>query len=387
MVSCEKFSEILKRNGFNFYTGVPCSIFKEWLNFILKDKSITHVIATSEGEACGIAVGYYLSTGNFPVIYMQNSGLGNSVNPLTSLLDKEIYSIPTLLLISWRGEPGTKDAIEHVKMGRITKKILKILEIPYVNLQENEEKIEKIVKEAKNYMEKNNSPYAIIVRRGIVGGYQKKIEKDKIKQEDPYPLTIKEAIEIILKNLNPVDKTAIVSTTGHISRELFELMKEKEKNHERNFYMVGSMGCAAGIALGISMQKPREKVFIFDGDGAVLMKMGTLATIGYHKPKNLYHIIFDNESHDSTGGQPTSSKTVKFDKVALDCNYKEAIVVSKKEELEDFVKDMTTKKGPFMLVVKVRKRGARKDLGRVTIMPAENKEMFMTFLQKKNEKK
>lgn len=375
MASCKHVCETLKRSGFVFHTGVPCSILKGYVDYVRSDPSLEHVTATSEGEACAIASGYHLATGGFPVVYMQNSGEGNCVNPLTSLLDGEVYCIPTLLLVSWRGEPGTKDEPEHTKMGRITVKLLETLEIPFSVLPEDAQGVEKAVSEAAKHLKEEGSPYAILVRRGVIDKYEKAADG-----RFGYAMTREEALKLAVESMD--ERSVVVSTTGETSRELFEHTAEKGRGHGRNFYTIGSMGCAAGIALGIALKKPGLKVYVFDGDGAVLMKMGTLASIGRRMPANLYHIVFDNESYGSTGAQPTASSSARLDKVALGCGYRGACMVSEKTAFIECLENMRTRKGPFMLVVKVAP-GSRKGLGRPTTTPAQNKRAFMDYLKKR----
>ncbi|OGZ33189.1 MAG: phosphonopyruvate decarboxylase [Candidatus Portnoybacteria bacterium RBG_13_40_8] len=375
MLKNNELISLLIKKDLTFVTGVPCSIFKDFLIYINDTGKLNHVPATSEGEACAIASGYYLATKKIPMVYMQNSGLGNSINPLTSLLDKAIYGIPALLLISWRGEPGKKDEPQHIKMGRITLKLLKTLSIPFSFLPPDQVKAAKEIEKAKLYLKKNGSPYAIIVKKETIESCQSKAEEKNI-----YSLTREEAIKIILANLKGDE--AIISTTGKTSRELFECREIKKQNHRTDFYVVGSMGCSAGIALGIALTKPRKKIFIFDGDGSVLMKMGTLATIGHFLPKNLFHIIFDNNTYDSTGGQKTVSNSADFSRIALACGYKSAKIATTQKELVNFVKTIKFQKCPSMLIVKI-KRGSRKNLGRPTKTPQENKIAFMKFLQNK----
>jgi len=369
MITCQQLAKIFKSQSFTFFTGVPCSIFKDWLNFVGEKKQFQKVAVASEGEACAIASGFYLATGKTPVVYMQNSGLGNSVDPLTSLMNKEVYGIPALLLISWRGEPRIKDEPQHLKMGKITFRLLNTLGIPFVALSDNEKTAGRQIKKAKAYLKKRELPYAIIVRKGTVASYQAKKKKDK------YSLTRERAIELIIGELK--GNAAVISTTGKTSRELFELRKRKRQGHKCDFYTLGSMGCSAGIALGVALQKPKKKVFVFDGDGSVLMKMGTLATVGHYLPKNFYHIIFDNNTHDSTGGQRTVSDTVQFDKVAKACGYKSARVLSREKEIKESLSNI--KQGPLMLVIKVKK-GSREGLGRPTLSPLKMKKSFMKFL-------
>jgi len=369
MITCQQLAKIFKFQGFTFFTGVPCSILKDWLNYLGENREFGHVAATNEGEACAIASGFHLATGKIPIVYMQNSGLGNSVDPLTSLTNKEVYNIPVLLLISWRGEPGREDERQHIKMGSITKALLGTLGIPFAVLPDEEKEIKKAIKKAKQYLKKKSLPYVLIVKKGTILPYQDK------KRKETNSLTRERAIELIINNLK--GKEVIVSTTGKTSRELFELREAKNQSHKTDFYTLGSMGLTAGIALGIALQKPKKKVFVFDGDGAVLMKMGTLATIGHYLPKNFYHVIFDNNAHDSTGGQKTVSDTISFDKIAQACGYKFSKVLIKAKEIKESLSRV--KEGPLLLVIKVRK-GSRETLGRPTLSPVKMKKAFMKFL-------
>lgn len=374
MVSCEELFRTFRKFGFNFYTGIPCSIFKDWINFIVERKDTQHVIGTSEGETIAIATGYYLASKDFPVVYMQNSGLGNSVNPLTSLTAPEVFGIPFLLLISWRGEPRLEDEPEHKKMGKITTNILDTLHIPYSIMPDNIEGIEATLGEAKRFMQQKSTPYAILIGKGTIGKY------DKVQKKIRFPSTIsrEEAIKLAADKLHK--SGLIVSTTGKISRELFEYIESTRRNHQNIFYTVGSMGCSTGIALGLALRKKKKKIFLFDGDGACLMKLGSMATVGHYFPANFFHILFDNQCYDSTGGQPTVSKTVDFVGIAESCNYRYAELATSHEELEYSLNRLIRKRGPYMLVAKV-KSGARDNLGRPTIKPQENKEKFIDFIK------
>lgn len=373
MFSCEQLYGIFKKNNISFFTGIPDSTFKGWMKFLADEhgEKLTNIVACNECEATAIATGYYLSTGKIGVVYMQNSGEGKTVDPLTSLCDPEVYSIPLLLLIGWRGEPGKEDEPQHKKMGRVMIPLLDTLEIPYKILSDNVEEAEKVFEEMKKLAEEKNVPVAIIIKKGILEEY-----KAKREVKTNYEMKREDAIKAIIANLDGSE--AIVSTTGKTSRELFEYRIVKGEN-PRDFYTIGSMGCSASIALGIALQKPDKKVFVFDGDGAVLMQMGALSTIGHYKPKNLYHLVFDNRSHDSTGGQPTNSSTVDFEKVALACGYTSAKTVERREDLITIIKDIKKHNGPSLVIINVNK-GARKDLGRPTTTPIQNKEAFMRFL-------
>ena len=377
MISCNELFEIFKKNELTFFTGIPDSTFKGWMTFLEEkhSKELTQIIAANECEAIAIAMGYHLSTGKVAVVYMQNSGLGKTVNPITSLCDPEVYSIPIVMMVGWRGEPGKKDEPQHKKMGRIMIPLLETLEVPYEILPDDIEKTGEVITEMKNIAEKENTPVAIIIRKGIVEQYN--VEENNRKYYDAFEMTREDAIKTIVDILEGSE--VIVSTTGKTSRELFEYRIERNET-PMDFYTVGGMGCAASIALSIALQKPEKEIFVFDGDGAVIMQMGSLATIGHYKPSNFNHILFDNRAHDSTGGQKTVSDTVDFEKIALACGYNQAITVKTKADLKKVIKKSRLTKGPKLIVVKVKK-GSRKDLGRPTTSPIENKENFMRFLR------
>lgn len=366
MPTCEKIYEVFKKNDLLYFTGVPDTIIKHWISFIIdnEDKFI-HRIAANEGTAIAHAAGYYLSTGKIGVVYMQNAGLGNCVNPLTSLVNKDVFGIPVLLMIGWRGEPNEKDEPQHKKMGRAMLPLLDNLEIPYVIL--SAEKIEEQIKDAKEKALNQNSPVAVIVKKGLFNEY-----KEKIKEKNIFPLTREEAIHAIVDNLD--GNEIIVSTTGKTSRELFEYREKKQQGHSKDFYVVGSMGHTSAIAMEIACQKPIKKVYIFDGDGALLMHTGTLATIGFYAPKNLIHIVFDNCSHESTGGQPTVSRNIDIAAIALACRYENAKICTTKDDVIKNIRNFHS--GPVMFIIKV-KVGSRKDLGRPSLAPEDNKNSFM----------
>lgn len=370
MLSCEDFSNICKKHGFTFFSGVPDSTFKSWMSFLQRENTgLTNIVTVNECEATAVCAGYHLSTGKIGVLYMQNDGFAKTINPLTSLCSKEVYSIPILLMIGWRGEPGKKDAPQHSIMGRILTDLLDLLEIPHEIISSDPEQVDATIEKAKEYMTKNSKPFAIIVRKGI-------FEEDQPeKQPEVDLMTREEALKTIMALLEGDE--IIISTTGKTSRELFEYRSSKKDGFDYDFYNIGAMGCAQSIALGVALEKKDKRVFVFDGDGAVLMQMGALATIGHCHPENFYHIIFDNNAHDSTGGQPTVSDTVDFVKIALACNYKSGKIVRNKKDLEKTLKEL--KKGPTLIVVKVKK-GARKDLGRPTMSPVEHKKHFMKYV-------
>jgi phosphonopyruvate decarboxylase len=374
MLTCDELYNIFSNNDFKYFTGVPDSTFKDWMKFLddRDGQGLTNRIAAIERDAVAWASGYHIATGKIGVVYMQNSGLGNIVNPATSLTDPEVYNIPMLLMIGWRGEPCIKDEPQHVKMGKITLELLDILGIDYNILSDNIDDVKKIVESAKECMQKTNKPHALVIKKGLFSKYN---EKKCAKQYGE--MTREEALKIIVDSLKGDE--VIVSTTGKTSRELFEYREEKKQGHQNDFLMVGSMGGAAPFGAEIALQKPNKKVFVFDGDGAVIMGAGALSTIGHYAPQNFYHIIFDNECHDSTGGQPTTSCAVNFEKLALANSYRGARTVVAQKDLLKVVQEISNLKGPQMLVIPVKK-GARRNLGRPITTPMQNKEAFVEFL-------
>ena len=368
MINCKDFYNLLTKNGIDFFTGVPDSLLKDFCVY-LTDNSNNHVIAANEGNAIALATGYHLATGKIGLVYMQNSGIGNAINPLLSLADPEVYNIPMLLLIGWRGEPGKKDEPQHIKQGKITLDILDTLKIPYAVLLNSIEDLEKKIN-----ISDINSPYALVVRKGTFEQY--KLQKE---MGTNYELTREDAIKLVVYSLDKQD--IVVSTTGKTSRELFEYREALNQGYERDFLTVGSMGHSSSIALGIALQKPDRNVYCLDGDGSVIMHMGSLAIIGQQKPKNFKHIIFNNGCHESVGGQPTAGFEIDFPAIANACGYKLALKVETVDEIKRGINSLKLlNRGPGLLEIRVNK-DSRLDLGRPTTTPIENKEDFMKFLE------
>lgn len=368
MILCEKVYEVFKKNDIHYFTGVPDSILKEWINYIVDNQDkLIHRVAANEGAAIGHVAGYYLSTGKTGVAYMQNSGLGNAIDPLTSLVNKDVFGIPMLLMIGWRGEPGRKDVCQHIKMGEVMLPLLNTLGIPYEIL--DVEKIDEQIKDVKEKAERENIPVALIVKRDFFSEYVAKKSGQKILE-----MNREEAMNVIVDTFSGDE--IVVATTGKTSREFFECRQARGQSHNGDFYVVGSMGHASAIAMEIACQKPEKKVYIFDGDGALIMHAGTMATIGYYAPENLFHIVFDNGCYESTGGQLTVSDKMDIAVIAHGCNYKNANICFKKEDIIRKVRGF--KKGPAALIIRVKK-GSRVDLGRPKISPRDNKEGFMNL--------
>ncbi|MBN1645237.1 phosphonopyruvate decarboxylase [Candidatus Woesearchaeota archaeon] len=380
MINCKEFYDKLNEKGIDFFAGVPDSLLKDFCAYITDNaKTENHIITANEGGAIALATGYYLATGKMVLVYMQNSGQGNAVNPLISLADSDVYSIPLLMMVGWRGEPGKKDEPQHKKQGKITLALLETMGIEYAILPDDMEEAAKIIDCAVTYMAENNAPYALIIKKGTFESYSLKTELETF-----YDLNREQAIKLILDQLNPND--IVISTTGKTSRELFEYREESKQGHEKDFLTVGSMGHASQIALGIALSKPDRQVYCFDGDGAVIMHTGSLAIIGSKAPKNFKHVVFNNGAHDSVGGQPTVGFEVDFPAIAQACGYQNVKSAEKIEDIKEKIQLLKTCEGPALLEIKINK-GARKDLGRPTTTPKDNKKAFMEFLKRQGGEK
>ena len=372
------FIEKLRENGIDCFAGVPDSLLKNICAYITDHCDAQHnIIAANEGAAVGIAAGHYLATGQPACVYMQNSGEGNIINPLASLTDPEVYNIPVLLLIGWRGRPGVHDEPQHVKQGKVTTGLLNTMGINFDVLSKEEDKAEKQIAKAIDAL-KNKDVYALVIEKDTFEDYKlQNVEKNDLT------MSREEAIQTVAAALG--EKDCIVSTTGMISRELFEYRAAMNQGHERDFLTVGSMGHASQIALGIAMAQPDRRVWCFDGDGAAIMHMGSMAIVANKAPKNYVHVVFNNGAHDSVGGQPTVGLKIDLPAVAKAVGYKAAMTVASKVELEKELStlnsQLSTVGGPVLLEVKVKK-GNRKDLGRPTTTPIQNKEALMDFLKK-----
>ena len=375
MIRPSFFYDTLKGFGIDFYAGVPDSLLKNLCAYITDHADECHnIIAANEGGAMGLAAGHYLATGQIPVVYMQNSGEGNIINPLASLTDPDVYNIPVLLVIGWRGKPGVHDEPQHVKQGKVTTGLLNVMGIDYTVLSKEEDKAEAQIKNAVVYMQRTNECYALVIEKDTFDTYTlQNVEKNELT------LSREEAIQIVAAAMG--EKDVCVSTTGMISRELFEYRTAMNQGHERDFLTVGSMGHASQIALGIALAQPERRVWCFDGDGATIMHMGGMAIVASKQPKNLVHVIFNNGAHDSVGGQPTVGLKIDLAKVAEAVGYKRIISISLESQLEKAIEEVKSEDGSVLLEIKVKK-GNRKDLGRPTTSPQMNKEALIKYLSK-----
>lgn len=373
MLSPKIFIESLAAKGVDFFAGVPDSLLKNVCAFISDTLDDRHnIIAANEGAAVGLAAGHYLATGHIPCVYMQNSGEGNAINPLASLTDKEVYGIPVLLVIGWRGEPGVHDEPQHVKQGKITLPLLDAMGIRHEILSQDETEFRSQLDGAVRHMSETGEAFAFIVRKNTFEPYT--LQRHEVNE---YPLSREEAIQKVAASLSAKD--VIVSTTGMISRELFEYRTAQGQGHERDFLTVGSMGHASQIALGIALEKTDRRVWCFDGDGAALMHLGSVAIIADKAPENFVHVIFNNGAHDSVGGQPTVGLKVNLAGIAKAAGYKDAVSVTTADDLGSALKALKTMRGPVLLEVRVH-RGNRKDLGRPTTTPIQNRDALMEFM-------
>lgn len=357
-----------------FYTGVPDSQLRSLCDYLMQQEGISsnHVIAANEGNAVALAAGEYLATGRIPVIYMQNSGIGNAVNPILSLINDKVYGIPCIFIVGWRGEPGVQDEPQHIRQGELTISLLEGLglRVCVIDRETSEDDIRRELEKAGKWFARGRS-LAFVVKKEA-------LENDtKLHYQNSYSLLREEVIECITE---VSDRDAVVATTGKAGRELYEIRERKGQPHKYDFLTVGSMGHCSSIALGIAMNKPDKKIWCIDGDGAVLMHLGAMALIGNRKPGNLVHIVINNEAHESVGGMPTVASTIDICQIALGCGYESAVTVDRMDDLKERLQQ--AKEASILSLIEVKCAiGARADLGRPETMPKENRDSFMEYLR------
>lgn len=362
MIESREFVELLGNHGISDYTGVPCSYLTPLVDQVVSNPSLSYTNATSEGEALSIAAGNYL-VGKNSVVICQNSGLGNMVNPLTSLIHP--FKIPTLIFVTWRGKPGGKDEPQHKLMGQITPDLLELMAVKWSLLSNNFPEAKKQVSNALEYMNNNSKPYAFIIEKGTFTGNAKK-EKKQLEQL-PTRYQVLEALSQTIP-----DECPVIATTGKTGREMFTIHDKPNQ-----IYCVGSMGYANALASGIARQL-NNRVYVIDGDGAALMHLGNMATIGAKKTDNLIHIILDNATYDSTGGQPTISPHVDFLKIAAGCGYANVVAVSDCQDIKHTIN--TIKTGPSLIYIRISP-GSLSNLGRPTQPPHDVADRFTNFIK------
>jgi len=372
-----KVNEFVNVLGSSFFTGVPDSQLKALCNYLMHEYGINekhHVIAANEGNCTAIAAGYHLATGKIPVVYMQNSGEGNIINPVASLCNDKVYGIPVIFIVGWRGEPGIHDEPQHIYQGEVTCKLLEDMDIQYMILT-TDTTIDDVKKQMESFkpLLQNGKQVAFVVKKGSL----------EFTEKVKYSNTNTMLREEIIKHITDVtaDDT-IVSTTGKASRELFEIREAKKQGHGNDFLTVGSMGHSSSIAFGIASQKPEKKIWIIDGDGAALMHMGSMALIGANAPKNIVHIIINNAAHETVGGMPTVAGKIDFVQIAKGCGYPNTYKACTFDQLDKVLQEAKGKNELSLIEIECA-IGARDDLGRPTTSAKENKESFMKQLQKK----
>ena len=368
----ENFVNIL---GADFYTGVPDSQLKALCNYLMNTYGIDpkhHIIAANEGNCTALAAGYHLATGKVPVVYMQNSGEGNIINPVASLLNDKVYAIPVVFVVGWRGQPGIHDEPQHIYQGEVTVKLLEDMDIKtfIINKETTDEEAAAAMAEFRDVLA-NGKDVAFVIGKGALS-YDGKVE-----YKNDNTMVREEIIQHIVKASG---EDPIVSTTGKASRELFETRAANGQSHKYDFLTVGSMGHSSSIALGVALNKPDTRIWCVDGDGAVLMHMGSMAVLGANKPKNLVHIVINNEAHETVGGMPTVASQIDLVAIAKACGYPNAVCVDSFEALDRELKAAKARNELSLIEVKCS-IGAREDLGRPTTTALENKQGFMEYLK------
>ena len=368
----EKLVEII---GADFYTGVPDSQLKALCNYLMNTYGIDqnhHIIAANEGNCTALAAGYHLATGKVPVVYMQNSGEGNIINPVASLLNDKVYAIPVIFIVGWRGEPGIHDEPQHVYQGEVTVKLLEDMDIRtfVIGKDTTDEEMANVMKEYRKVLAKGKA-VAFVIRKGALS-YDERIE-----YKNDNTMVREEIIQHIVKIS---EEDLIISTTGKASRELFEARVSNGQSHKYDFLTVGSMGHSSSIALGVALNKPNTKVWCIDGDGAVLMHMGSMAVLGANAPKNMIHVIINNGAHETVGGMPTVAEKIDLVAIAKACGYPYAVSVNTFDKLDAELEAAKTRNELSLIEVKCS-IGARENLGRPTTTALENKQNFMEYLR------
>jgi phosphonopyruvate decarboxylase len=367
------FYNQLGERGFDFFTGVPDSLLKDFCGYVSDNAPPSkHIISANEGTAVAIASGYHMATHKYPVVYLQNSGLGNIINPLLSLVDPRVYRIPMLLLIGWRGEPGRRDEPQHMVQGGLMNSLLTNCGLNYEVLADYEEGAAACLDSALHHLRSRSSPYAFLVRRQCFLKY-----KTRNQVTTDFPVSREQALMLTSDSIGRFDP--VVASTGFISRELYEIREAQGIYHGQDFYSVGSMGHCSSIAMGVALAKPARNVYCLDGDGAVLMQMGALATIGGSSLTNFKHVLYNNCAHDSVGGQPTAGTSTDFAAVAKSTGYKHVESATTEAEIVAALENIKKSSGPSFLEIKVARK-TRENLGRPKGAPEENKHKFMDFL-------
>lgn len=374
MLNTALFAGMLNKHGINFFAGVPDSVLEPFCSYL--DDTLdaqSHVITPNEGSAVALATGHYLSTGKLPVVYLQNAGLGNAVNPLTSLTNTDASRIPMLLMIGWRGFPGEKDEPQHRLMGSMMEQLLALMNIPYEILSADFQEATEQVGRLSATAALSSTPVALLVKKHTFEPFRREIQQ-------AYDLYREDAICVLLEELR---ESVFVSTTGKCAREVYELRQLSGQPHERDFYNVGAMGHASMIALGIAMGSPKQHVCCLDGDGALLMHLGALANIGSLQPADFIHVILNNGAHDSVGGQRTLAMDIDIPTIARGNGYKYVYTVSGAADLTQAVRELKAQGALGLIEVKIA-NGVRKEPVRPDEAPHLLKDQLMKHLRNRD---
>ena len=369
-----KVQKLVEIIGSDFYTGVPDSQLKALCNYLMDTYGIDpkhHIIAANEGNCTALAAGYHLATGKVPVVYMQNSGEGNIINPVASLLNDKVYAIPVIFIIGWRGEPGIHDEPQHIYQGEVTCKLLDDMGISNfaIGKDTTDEEVEEVMKGFREELA-SGKDVAFVIRKSAL------TDAPKVEYKNKNHMVREEIIQHIV---NASGEDPIISTTGKASRELFETRVANAQSHKYDFLTVGSMGHSSSIALGVAINKPETRIWCIDGDGAVLMHMGSMAVLGSNKPKNLIHVVINNGAHETVGGMPTVAGNIDLVKIALACGYPNAVCVDNFDDLDKELEAAKSRNELCLIEVKCS-IGARENLGRPTTTALENKQRFMEYI-------
>lgn len=369
-----KVEKLINIIGSDFFTGVPDSQLKALCDYLMATYGVDpkhHIIAANEGNCTALAAGYHMATGKVPVVYLQNSGEGNIINPVASLLNDRVYAIPVVFIIGWRGEPGIHDEPQHIYQGEVTLKLLDDMDIAafVIGKETTDDEVSAKMEEYRSVLAAGKD-VAFIIRKGAL------TDAPKVEYSNDNQMTREEIIQHIVKVSG---EDPVISTTGKASRELFETRVANDQSHKYDFLTVGSMGHSSSIALGVAISKPDTRIWCIDGDGAVLMHMGSMAVLGSIKPKNLIHVVINNAAHETVGGMPTVAGDIDLVRIAIACGYANAVCV---ETFEDLDRELEAAKARDELsLIEVRSSiGARADLGRPTSSSLENKEEFMRYI-------
>lgn len=372
-----KVESFVKIIDSDFYTGVPDSQLKALCNYLMAAYGIDpkhHIIAANEGNCTALAAGYYLATGKVPVVYMQNSGEGNIINPAASLLNDQVYAIPVIFIIGWRGEPGVHDEPQHIFQGEVTLKLLEDMDISYfvIGQETSEDELENVMRDFRTVLA-SGKDVAFVVRKGAL------TDAPSVEYKNGNKMLREEIIRHIV---NVSGEDPIISTTGKASRELFEIRTANKQSHQYDFLTVGSMGHSSSIALGVALNKPEQRIWCIDGDGAVLMHMGAMAVIGANRPDNLIHVVINNSAHETVGGMPTVAGQIDLVSVAKACGYPYAASVDSFEKLDNELQKI--KQNNLLSLLEIKSSiGSRNNLGRPTASAQDNKNRFMEHLNKR----